>query len=65
MAAIASNADRLADPENLYILGFKGNIYIKKLSRKKKFSRQLAAILIIGGKLKSNQVVSILMGNFT
>ena len=42
------NANRLAEPENLYMPGFKG--ILKKLSRKK--SRQVAAILIIGGKLK-------------
>ena len=53
MAAIASfNANRLADHENLYIPGFKGIMKKKKLGRKKKFSRQVAAILIIGGKLK-------------
>ena len=42
------NTNRLADHENLYIPGFKG-ILKKKL---KKISRQVAAILIIGGKLK-------------
>ena len=48
MAAIASfsdDANRLADPESLYILGF-------KVIMKNKFSRQVAAISIIGGKLK-------------
>ena len=42
------NTNRLADPENLYIPGFEG-ILKKSL---KKISRQVAAILIIGGKLK-------------
>ena len=40
--------NRLAYPENLYIPCFKG--ILKK--RRKKSSRQVAAILIIGGKLK-------------
>ena len=40
-------ANRLAHPENLYIPGFKG--ILKKKLGKKKF---VAAILIIGGKLK-------------
>ena len=60
MAAIArfwshaktDNANRLADPENLYIPGFKEIIKKKKLCRKKTNYRQVAAILIIGGKLK-------------
>ena len=62
MAAIASFsratkneamvANRLADPENLYIPGFKGIIKKKNLVAKKKFCRQVAAILIIGGKMK-------------
>ena len=47
---------KLADPENLYIPGFKG---ILKISQKK-IRSQVAAILIIGGELK----ISILMGNF-
>ena len=38
-----NNANRLADPENLYIPGFKG--IMKKIG-------QVAATLIIGGKLK-------------
>ena len=47
------NTNRLADPENLYIYiyiynRFRGNSE-KKL---KKISRQVAVILIIGGKLK-------------
>ena len=42
---------RLADPENLYIPGFKG-IMKNKIKSKKKISRQVAAILNIGGKLK-------------
>ena len=42
------NTNRLSDPENLYIPGFEG-ILKKKL---KKISRQVAAILIIGGKLE-------------
>ena len=46
------NANRLTDPENLYIPGFKGIIEETKIRSKKKFSRQVAAILIIGGKLK-------------
>ena len=51
MAAIASdNANRLADTENLHIPGFEG--IMKKIESKKKFSRQVAAILIIGGKLQ-------------
>ena len=61
MAAIAlfsvvretDNANRLADPENLYIPGFKEIIEKNKInSKKKKINRQVAAILIIGGKLK-------------
>ena len=60
MAAIASfsfarengNANRLADPENLYKPGFKSIIKKKKISQKKKFSCQVAAIVIISGKLK-------------
>ena len=57
MAAIAllhaktNNANRLADSENLYIPGIKG-IMKKKIKLKKKFSRQVAVILIIRGKLK-------------
>ena len=46
------NTNRLADPENLYIYiynRFRGNCE-KKI--KKKISRQVAVILIIGGKLK-------------
>ena len=59
MAAIASfsvshkkkdNANRLTDLENLYIPGFK-EILKNKFSRKK-ISRQVATIFIIGGKLK-------------
>ena len=49
--AKTNNANRLADPENLNIPGFKG-IMKKKIELKKKISRQVAAILIIGGKLK-------------
>ena len=45
------NANSLTDPENIYIQGFKG-IMKKKLGWEKKFSRQVAAILIIGWKLK-------------
>ena len=44
------NANRFADPENLSFPGFKG-ILTKKISRKK-ISRQVAAILIIGVKMK-------------
>ena len=48
------NANRLADPENIYIPGFKGIMEKNKIkSKKTKFSRQVAAILIIGGKLKN------------
>ena len=43
------NTNRLADPENLYIYTkFQENSKKKVL---KKISRQVAAILIIGGKL--------------
>ena len=57
MAAAASfqshmkiyNTNRLADPENLYIPGFKG---ILKKKVQKQISRKVVAILIIGGKLK-------------
>ena len=47
----AVNTNSLADPENLYmyIPGFEE--ILEKKSRKK-ISRQVAAILIIGGKLK-------------
>ena len=52
MASIASdNANRLADPENLYIPGFEKNLK-KKIKSKKKNICQVAAILIIVGKLK-------------
>ena len=62
MAAVASfsvacenkQCHRLADPENLYhvyIPGFKGIIKNIKLGRKKNIG-QVAAIFIIGGKLK-------------
>ena len=48
IAAIASaktdNANRLADPENLYIPGFEKNLRKKT----KKFNHQVASILIIG-----------------
>ena len=43
------NANRLADPENLYIPDFTGNL---KKSQNNNFIRQVAAILIIGWKLK-------------
>ena len=44
------NTNRLADPENLYIYTrFRGNSEKKVL---KKISHQVAAFLIIGGKLK-------------
>ena len=47
---VTDNTKRLADPENLYIYTrFQGNSE-KKIE--KKISRQVAAILIIGGKLK-------------
>ena len=46
------NATRLADPENLYTgTRFQGDSE-KKISRKRNNNRQVAAILIIGGKLK-------------
>ena len=43
------NTNRLTDPENLYI--YQVSRVFKKRGRKK-ISRQVAAILIIGGKLK-------------
>ena len=46
------NANRLADPENLYTgTRFQGDSE-KKISRKRNNDGQVAAILIIGGKLK-------------
>ena len=47
----ADIANRFADPENLHIPGFK-EILKKKNLVEKKYSRQVAAILIISGKLK-------------
>ena len=69
MAAIASfgriwkrtTANRLADPENLYIPGFKG---ILKKSEKKLVARWRPFWLSVES-WKNNQVTSILMGNFT
>ena len=43
------NTNRLQDPENLYIYQVSKEFWKKVL---KKISRQVAAILIIGGKLK-------------
>ena len=46
------NDNRLANPENLYTgTRFQGDSE-KKISRKRNNNRQVAAILIIGGKLK-------------
>ena len=45
----ADNTNRLTDRENLYIYQVSRNFFKKSI---KKISRQVAAILIIGGKLK-------------
>ena len=60
MAAIASflvaretdNANRLTNPENLYIYQVSRELWEQKIKLKKENCRQVAAILIIGGKLK-------------
>ena len=45
------NANRLADPENLYNTRFQEDSK-KKIKSKKTFRRQVAAILIVSGRLK-------------
>ena len=73
MAAIASfsfarengNANRLADPENLYKPGFKSIIKKKNKSKKKKLVAGWQPFWLSVESWKSNQVISILMGNFT
>ena len=72
MAAVASfrlhaktdNANILADPENLYIYQDKGN-YEKKIKPKKKLVARCRPFWLSVESWKSNQVISILMGNFT
>ena len=50
--AKTDNANRLADPENLYIPDFKGIMRKKNCVKKKKISHQVGASLKLGGKLK-------------